>query len=198
MSDIDQPTRDLYIKFGQAVRAVDAVRKTKTADTGKYKYTYADLGDTLDAIRDACDDLNLAVSQPIVVNDGIMVVTTLVIDTETGASISFPGPGVPLKGDPQAAGSAITYFRRYALTSLFSLKTPDDDGAAANRAATQPGQRTGAEREIRELVKKMSDEMRSEFQVAFKEQFHSTLTSLPESAHGDALGFTKSWISDHE
>lgn len=40
--------------------------------------------------------------------------------------------------DPQQAGSAITYFRRYALLAALGMATSDDDGAAAKEAANRP------------------------------------------------------------
>ena len=39
--------------------------------------------------------------------------------------------------DPQKMGSAITYYRRYALQSLFLLQTQDDDGEGAKTAPKQ-------------------------------------------------------------
>lgn len=41
----------------------------------------------------------------------------------------------PVKNDPQAVGSAITYMRRYALGAILGLNIEDDDdgNAAANK-----------------------------------------------------------------
>ena len=45
-------------------------------------------------------------------------------------------PLLPVKSDPQAQGSAITYARRYALEAVLSLvATKDDDGNAATQTA---------------------------------------------------------------
>jgi hypothetical protein len=38
---------------------------------------------------------------------------------------------LPENSDPQKMGSTITYFRRYALQSLFLLQAEDDDGHSA-------------------------------------------------------------------
>jgi len=45
---------------------------------------------------------------------------------------------LPEAPDAQKYGSAITYFRRYALQSLFLLEAEDDDG---NNAVKKPAQK---------------------------------------------------------
>ena len=190
----DQP-QGVYVKLAAAVAAMGSVSKTKTADTGKYKYKYADLSDVIDAVNQALEEQQLAFMQPIEAHGEYQSIVTVIIDRSTGDAISFPGPSYKIMNDPQANGSAISYGRRYALTTLFGLKTEDDDGAMAHRAATQPGQRTPAEAEVRDIVKKMPAEHREEFQHDFVEEFGSTLTNLPESRHGDALTFAKAWES---
>ena len=186
-------------KFGQALAAVHGVKKGKTADVGSYSYRYVDLGTVLDAVKQACSDHGLAISQYVrpVTEDGTrqQMVTTLV-DVSTGQILEFGGPVWPVSGDPQAMGSALTYYRRYSLVTLFAMNTDDDDGAQANRQATRPQERTEAEKEVRHLISKMQDDEKADYMGAFKDEFHSTLTSLPESRHGDALAFTKRWISD--
>jgi hypothetical protein len=102
----------------------------------------------------------------------------------------------PVKGEPQALGSALTYLRRYALTTLFALNVEDDDGAQAQRAAVAPTHRTPAEGEIREMMTGLTADGLADFAADFKEEFGSTLSALPESRHGEALKFTKFWFSN--
>lgn len=192
-----EPMNLLNQKFGKALHAVGRIVKDKTADTGKYTYDYADINDILAVVKDALTPLNLAISQPVTVStEGVMSVTTLLIDIDTGEFLSFPGPGCPVKGDPQAAGSAITYFRRYALVCLFGLEADDDDGAQAHRAAVNPQKRTPAEVEIRDGIAKMAKDEQAAFAEDFKTEFNSTLTNLPESKHGDALGYYHWWVKE--
>jgi hypothetical protein len=40
--------------------------------------------------------------------------------------------------DPQAQGSALSYARRYAITSILNLAISDDDAEAATRPVRQP------------------------------------------------------------
>lgn len=188
MTDTDNDVQ-LRIKLARATHSMGAVAKKGTGHHGKY----ATLNDVLETVQTALDAEQLVVSQPIVTNDGVCVISTMITDLTTGAVASFSGPGFPLKNDPQVAGSAITYYRRYGLVSLFGIKADDDDGAMAHRSASNPQGRTPAEKEIRELVKAMSKTDRTAFQSDFQEQFGSTLTNLPESRHGDALTWAKQW-----
>jgi hypothetical protein len=180
-------------KFAKACMAMEPIVKDQTADVKTYTYSYADLTSVLRVVKSALAAQNLTLAQPIMIQDDHLIVTTLITDIDTGESLSFSGPGCPIKGDPQAAGSAISYFRRYALLSLFALEQEDDDGAQATRAARDPHNRTPAETEIRAIIAALPKEDQSLFIADFKEQFGMSLTDLGESRHGDALGFAKFW-----
>src|SRR3990167_8044567 len=95
---------------------------------------YADLA----AVWDAC-------RAPLTAN-GLSVVQTLLPTTDTGAipveTILLHSSGqwisgvltvTPVKSDPQAMGSAITYARRYALSAIVGVAPEDDDGNAASK-----------------------------------------------------------------
>jgi hypothetical protein len=57
----------------------------------------------------------------------------------SGQFISQTMDLMPVKADPQAQGSAITYARRYAVSAVLSLNVDeDDDGNAATAPATAP------------------------------------------------------------
>ena len=190
--------KTLRRKFARACQGIANVTKTKTADTGKYTYTYADLSDVLRTVKDALTVQGLALSQPVQVRDGLQFVDTMIIDEETGQYLMFPGTAHALERDPQAMGSALTYGRRYTLTSLFGMEVDDDDGRAAHTTATRPTERSGAEKEIRALVGLMDDEQRKVYVDAFKAEHGSNLTDLRVARHGDALGWTKWWIDEWE
>jgi len=183
-------------KLAKACQGIARVTKSKTADTGKYTYTYATLSDVLRTVKDALEEQGLALSQPVQVRDGLQYVDTLITDVETGQYLMFPGTAHALERDPQAMGSALTYGRRYTLTSLFGMEVDDDDGHAAHTTATRPQERSGAEKEIRALVAAMEDDARAAYVPAFKIEFGSTLTDLRVAKHGDALGWTKGWIEE--
>lgn len=183
-------------KLARARLLVKPVTKSQTADTGKYTYTYASLGSVMEAVDAACAEVKLSWWQHIHTVEGGWQLDTVLFDLEDESPESqmavWGGPINTIKADPQANGSALTYARRYGLTTLFGLNQEDDDGAMAHRAATTPNERTPAEKEIRRIVAGLPDAMsREDFQAEFITHFGATLSQLPESKHGDALTWTK-------
>jgi len=69
----------------------------------------------------------LIVMQPINANESGNMITTNIIDADSGDIVTsdFKLPNNP---DPQKMGSIITYYRRYALQSMLGLQAEDDDG----------------------------------------------------------------------
>ncbi len=190
------PMNALNAKFGKALVAVEAVTRSNEANAGSYTYRYTDLTSVLKVVKAALTPLNMAVTQPVGINDdGVMSVSTILIDIDTGESMSFPGPGCPVPKDPQQQGSAISYFRRYALTSIFALEVEDDDGAMAHRGAVSPNKRTAAEENIRSMIEALTADERAMFIEDFRAEFKASLSDLPESRHGDALKFAKFWVT---
>lgn len=184
----------IYKAFRNALETVATVTKSKTVDAGNYSYSHTTLTQVLHVVKDALREQGLTLSMPLNTRDGAVYVDILLI-TEDGDYLHFPGYGFPVGKDPQANGSAITYAKRYSLVSMFCIDERDDDGAQASRAVTQPTKRTGAEEQIRQLFADMGDAMaREDAQAAFKAEFNSTLSALPESRHGDALAWTKAYI----
>lgn len=185
---------NVHIKFAGALQHVERLVKDSTADTGKYVMKYADINQILETLKPVLSAAGLALSQPLTTTpEGNLIVTTLLVDTDTGETLTFGGPGFPLKADPQQAASAITYFRRYSLVSLFALQADDDDAGVAHRGVAQVGKRTPAENEIRSTLAGWDRPKRDEFAAEFRTMFGSSLSDLPESRHGDALTFTKTW-----
>jgi hypothetical protein len=96
-----------------------------------FKSNYADLTSVWDAIRDAFQAEGLSVSQlPTTDDDGRPALETILMHA-SGQWISGVVPVNPVKNDPQALGSAITYMRRYALQAVAGVCADDDDGEAA-------------------------------------------------------------------
>ena len=191
MTEINSQRAALFQKLGRASIAIQPVVKDQTADLDKYDYNYATLSSVMAAVDAACATENLAWVQTTDVEGDRWTLDTMLIDLDTGHAQSFSGMPGTVKGDPQAMGSAMTYYRRYGLVTLFGMNQLDDDGGKAHRAAATPNARTPAEIEIRQTIGTWPAEDRAMFANAFKDQFGSTLTNLPESRHGDALAFLK-------
>lgn len=186
----------MMARFAQVLAEVETVVKNAEADAGKYVIKYADINTILATLKPAVAKHGMALAQPIGHDgQGNMRVDTMLVDLDDGEALTFPGPLFAPKGDPQAIGSTITYYRRYALTALFALQVADDDGGQGHRAAVDPEGRTPAEIEARRLIKAIpKTEDRRELVKDFKAHFGMSMLDLPESRHGDALGWVKWWI----
>jgi hypothetical protein len=95
-----------------------------------FKSSYADLTSVIKAIKQPFADNDLSYTQfPVSDENGIGVVTRLMHNNGQWMELGYTLPIV--KRDPQAAGSAITYARRYALQSMAGIPTADDDAESA-------------------------------------------------------------------
>ncbi len=102
--------------------------KIKTRTGGEYSYFYADLADLLEATRGALMENELAISQPI---KGEILHTYLI--HSSGEFIESYMP-LPRGLSNQELGSALTYLRRYSLSSILGIAgEEDDDGNAAEQ-----------------------------------------------------------------
>lgn len=102
-----------------------------------FKSSYADLTSVIKAIKEPCFKNGLSYIQlPHRDGNSIGVVTRLMHTSGQWLEHEFTLPMV--KGDPQAAGSAITYARRYALQALFAIPAVDDDGESAMLRNSDP------------------------------------------------------------
>lgn len=101
-----------------------------------FKARYADLASVLDACRDALATNSLAVMQPVSVAPGIVSVTTRIVHA-SGEWAECTIDIAPADMRAHAIGSAITYGRRYGLSSMVGVAPDDDDGNAASSHAKQ-------------------------------------------------------------
>lgn len=108
------------------------------------KGTYADLTAILEAVKPALLAHGIVILQSPVTrylenNLFVVDIVTTICHGESGET--FEGVlSMPAKNDAQAIGSAITYGRRYALVSMLSLSTEDDDDGEEAVKPAQPRQ----------------------------------------------------------
>lgn len=102
-------------------------------DTQGHKYTYADLPKIYSVINPILKKHGLVVSQPL--QDGAIKTILYHIESEEFLESSTPIPYVQLgsMNDYQAYGSGVTYFRRYALSSMLGLVTDKDTDATGEQ-----------------------------------------------------------------
>lgn len=137
----------------ELAQALIAVQKkmTPAMKDGKNPFTKSNYA-TLNSVMESCREVllengiwmtQLPVPAPIELGPGYLGLMTKLTHAKSGqwqSSLTV----IPLpKTDPQGMGSAITYARRYALTSMLGMITEDDDAESAkiadpNRPQTRP------------------------------------------------------------
>lgn len=135
----------------------------KDRENSHFRNRYATLDAIVESVRPVLAKHGLAVVQgataPLSREDGLVagfVVETMLVHTSGEFLIS--SAVMPLvKADPQSAGSALTYGRRYGLSALLSLATDDDDDAetaqpARTAAPAQAAPRAAAPRQAASAV----------------------------------------------
>src|SRR5690606_7418937 len=106
----------------------------KDASNPFFKSNYASLSHILEEISEPLQQAGLFITQwP----NGTKL-TTMLIHAESGEFFQsdYEMP-VAKQNDPQALGSAISYARRYAVTSILSLNIDDDDANKASGKAPE-------------------------------------------------------------
>lgn len=102
-----------------------------------FKKPYADLTSVWDACREPLTKNGLSVAQlPGKDEYGHYVETMLIHDS--GQWIKSRAYVTPVKDDPQAIGSAITYARRYGLSAMVGVCPEDDDAEGAMNRNNNP------------------------------------------------------------
>lgn len=105
----------------------------KTETNPFYHSKYLDINGLLEQLLPLLAEEGLTVIQPLTTVADKAGLATIIMDGDKEVCHSIvPLPDIQ---DPQKMGSAITYYRRYALQSLFLLRAEDDD---ANNAKPQP------------------------------------------------------------
>jgi len=104
----------------------------KTSVNPFFHSKYADLASIWDACRDELTKNELSVSQVAGHNESGIVIETILMHN-SGEWISGSQAINPIKNEPQAIGSAITYARRYALAAILGLVADEDDDAEASQ-----------------------------------------------------------------
>ena len=156
-SVVESPPSAFQLKSSTIGKLAEALAKaqseirnaTKDKDNPFFKSTYADLASVWDACREPLSKNNLSVTQPIGLDPhGRVILTTLLLHS-SGEWVASQIPLNPVKNDPQGMGSAITYMRRFCLSSIVGVAPSekptaddvddsDDDGNAASGNVVTP------------------------------------------------------------
>lgn len=120
------------------------VRMKAEKGGGEYTYQYADLSDIRAAICEALSKNNLAVSQ-LIDADGCRLNTLLIHSSGQYLGSTYD---LPRGLSPQQFGSALTYARRYSLTSLVGVVAEDDDDAERGQVGGERGKKNAKSRPV--------------------------------------------------
>ena len=129
-----------HASFAEALLAAQeempAIEPDKT--NPHFKSKFVSLGNLLSKVRPVLNRHGLVLTQAPALEDGKFVLRTTITHV-SGESMSDSAPLNPTKDDPQGQGSAITYMRRYALSSALAIADQeDDDGNAATASSSPP------------------------------------------------------------
>lgn len=103
-----------------------------------FKSSYFDVNQIIEQLLPLLEKHGLTVVQPLDSVDVRPAIQTIVYDSGNPAECIHGTVVLPDVADPQKMGSAITYFRRYALQSFFLLQAEDDDGNKASKKVDVP------------------------------------------------------------
>jgi hypothetical protein len=122
----------MYNKLLEIQKEIGAIKKDATNPF--YKSKYFDINSLLEQVKPILNKHGIVLLQGLTNVNGNLALETVLLDSDADKGdlekIRFVCP-LPETADAQKAGSAITYFRRYALQSLLALEAEDDDGNSA-------------------------------------------------------------------
>lgn len=123
--------KDLATALTKAQSVINAAKKD--ANNPFFNSSYATLQSVWDAARQVLAPNGLAVVQTFEPTDGKTLNLTTTLVHTSGQWIAGTISVTPTKADPQGAGSAATYARRYSLAAIVGIVADeDDDGNAAS------------------------------------------------------------------
>jgi len=127
------------MNLAQRLMMVQLKMEAMSRDKQGYNYKYFDINQILDKLKPLLKEHGLVVTQPLTHIDGVPALTTILMSGDERLEFTTPLPtnkitSTDAKGvqttftDPQKMGAVITYYRRYALQSLFLMEAEDSDG----------------------------------------------------------------------
>jgi hypothetical protein len=123
----------------------------KDSTNPHYKSKYANINSVIDAVKAPLNNNNIAILQSLSPSDDNKLHLTTRLLHSSGEWIEDTAVCPIQKQDPQGLGSAISYIRRYSISSLCALYADDDDGQSAALNAADYLQRITQSQSLEEL-----------------------------------------------
>ena len=164
---------EMSANINELAQALAAAQKElnpaqKNAQNPMLRNKYADLQSCIAACREVLPQHGLSYSQIISPADGDRICVDTLLMHESGQWLKsrcvLPSVGNKGVNAAQAAGSAITYARRYGLSAIIGLATDDDDGCAAGPTREQKRQEREQHKAVQEQAKAANPSPLSEAQ----------------------------------
>jgi len=121
-------TKTIYTQLLDFQKKIQVIKKD--SKNPHFKNTYASLTQILSEVKPVLSEFGIVLTQPIL-NGNVCTILSYGIEL---IESSIP---LPVGLQPQPLGSAITYFRRYTLSSLLALEIDDDDATMATKQPTK-------------------------------------------------------------
>jgi hypothetical protein len=127
MSETKKETLNIYKRLLEAQKEIGAIKKD--SDNPYFKSKYFDINAILAEVKPVLNKHGLLLTQALVTRADINKtgIETSIIDVASDKGLHY-FVELPQGATPQQTGSAVTYYRRYALQSLLALEAEDDDG----------------------------------------------------------------------
>lgn len=158
------------------------VQPAKDADNPFFNSKYVPLESVVQTIDNALKDTGLTYTQSATSGSDNTITVYTQLMHKSGQYIFFDGLTLPaVKKNPQAFGSAVTYARRYALSTVFGIASDiDDDGNEATQASTKTSAsaKSQAPRPISDVQRETLSTLLQQFSGKRKIESAEALTEL--------------------
>ncbi len=132
-------------KLAEALSGLQGELQDAYKGSTGYGYEYADLATVFAAIRPLLKKYGLSVTQPVGGSNNMIELNTILMHSSgqyISSIITVPVDlGNKKMNSLQAAGSTVTYLRRYCVCSIVGIATTDDDGKAGGESMASGGGR---------------------------------------------------------
>ncbi len=125
-----ESVKEIYGALASAIGEIP--NPPKNATNPHFKNRYADLSGILDTVKPILKKNGLAVVQGVETESNLVKIQTRIIHVSgewIESELTLQAAGT----DPQKIGSAITYGRRYSISSMLNIAADDDDDGEENR-----------------------------------------------------------------
>lgn len=190
-ADKSKMIADLFTDYNKVKAVMAQPKKNKKA----YNYNYSPLDEVLRVIDTAIKDsgTNLSYTFETITGEG-KAGTKVYIFSGNGAWLEFSDAMLPVsKNDAQGYGSALTYARRYAISSAFGIASEEDDDAQSisspvtRRKTTRQAAPQRQQQPVKKPVPVIDDKTLKNAEITYEGKKQSLLAVVKIAMTGSAI-----------